>query len=267
MKSGRHRLPSIVLRTVDYGEADLVVDLFTRDHGRLAGLAKNGRKSRRRFGNLLFPCTLTVMNLTIKAGRDLAHLESGERIQAFDRLALDIRRFAQAHQAVELVGSFWAPLDPSPDVFDLLVWCLERLNAAPRPDETLLIFTLRLLGAAGYAPRLADCGGCGRPIEPSEAWGWTAEAGGVVCRSCAPAALPVHPGTLMILRLIQDMNPAKLDRASIGAVAKTEAQAFLGALVRKSLGHELKTALFLEQLGPGPISARRTHSEQRPIIS
>jgi hypothetical protein len=71
----------------------------------------------------------------------------------------------------------------------------------------------------------------------------------------------------MILRLIQDMNPAKLDRASIGAVAKTEAQAFLGALVRKSLGHELKTALFLEQLGPGPISARRTHSEQRPIIS
>ena len=42
--------PAIVLRTVDYGEADRVVTLFTREHGKLSALARGARKSVKRFG-------------------------------------------------------------------------------------------------------------------------------------------------------------------------------------------------------------------------
>ena len=248
MKPGRHNLEGIVLNRLNYGEADLIVAFFTREAGKVKGLAKHGRKSRKRFGNLLTPSTVSQLKFTISAGRDLARLEEGELVRSFDGLGGDVKLLAFAGLAMELVDCFYQAYDAAPEVYDLLVWCLDRLDRKKDPEETLFIFQIRLLNLSGFGPNLASCGVCGRPPEPDRSAGLSPDQGGLACRGCAAGGFPVSQGTVKIMALAQTLALDKVDRVRIGEAALKEAGPFLPVYIRRILGKDLKSLRFLEQL-------------------
>src|SRR5208282_521492 len=69
---------AVVLRTWPLREADLIVSLFTRDFGRLKGVAKSALKSRRRFGGALEPMTLVRAFFAERPGQELLRLDQLE---------------------------------------------------------------------------------------------------------------------------------------------------------------------------------------------
>ena len=132
MKAELHRLEAVMLSRVNYGEADLVVHFLTRDYGKINGLAKNARKSRKRFGNVLNPSALVELEFVPRRTSELVRLERGDLIRGFDGLSSDPRLLGMAGVALELTEAFCQPLDPSPEIYDLLVWCMDRLDRNQR---------------------------------------------------------------------------------------------------------------------------------------
>ena len=71
MKPGKYKETAIILRKTNYSEADLIVSFLTRDFGKIDGLAKYGRRSIKRFGNVLGSIGLVELYFKVQPGRDL----------------------------------------------------------------------------------------------------------------------------------------------------------------------------------------------------
>ncbi len=78
-----HISHAIIMRTWEFGETDLLVSFFTSDKGRLKGVAKGARKSRKRFANCLDLLSLVKLEYELKRGRELYFLHSGKLVHAF----------------------------------------------------------------------------------------------------------------------------------------------------------------------------------------
>lgn len=250
MKRGRRHYPAVVLNRINYGEADLIVTFFTREEGKIKGLAKHGRKSQKRFGSLLSTPALADLAFTVTPGRSLVRLEEGDLLRSFEALARNVRLWARAGQALELVDAFCAPHDPAPEVFDLLLWCLGRLEAGTRPEETSFLFQLRLLALTGFGPNLSSCPLCGRGPEEALLLGLHPDRDGLVCQDCAPGGFPVSLGTQKVMARAQSLEVDKLDRLRVSPRALEEGGPFLAAYLRHVLGRELRSARLMDQLGP-----------------
>jgi DNA repair protein RecO (recombination protein O) len=180
---------AIVLRSIRYGEADRILHLYTRNHGRLAAIAKGVRRSRSRFGARLEP--FFYVRIVLHQGRgDLFTVTSVDTIAAHGALRDHAATLDAAARACDAVARLFETDDPHPEVFRLLTNELGLLSADPvnaRPGNGLA-FRLKLLLAAGILPQLGSCAACG---EAEHLHGFSAAAGGVVCSSCEAAAFPL----------------------------------------------------------------------------
>src|ERR1700756_2865127 len=152
---------AIVLRTVDYGEADRVVTLLTRDNGKLAALARGARKSVKRFGAALGLFGVGEAVLIDKPNVELSGLERFDGARGFPALMSDVAKVAHGGYACELVREMIPPRQVEASLFELLVTFFAALEAGPARAETLRIFELRLLDAVGLRPQLDACVACG----------------------------------------------------------------------------------------------------------
>jgi DNA repair protein RecO (recombination protein O) len=241
------KLRAVVLRTVDYGERDRIVTLFSLERGKLSAFARGARSSQRRFGGALEPFNLLAAELTERGG-DLWVLESASVERAFGAVRGDLARIACASYAVELARELVRDAEPHEDLFDRLVAYLERLDAAPAQPWDLRGFELDALRAAGLMPALDGCARCGRP-SGDEATRLDPAQGGVLCPACLPLAAPGSPEVgsvaLAALRRVQRGEPADAP-----AAAAAEARAILGACVEHHLGKRLLSRRFLDEIGP-----------------
>src|SRR5919204_373892 len=96
MGAAAAKLTAIVLRTVDYGEADRVVTLLSRERGKVSAFARAARASRRRFGGALEPFTLVHAEAKERRGAELFTLESVAVERAFGGIRGDLARIACA---------------------------------------------------------------------------------------------------------------------------------------------------------------------------
>ena len=199
--------PAIVLRAVNYGEADRVVTLFGRETGRLSALARGARKSQRRFAGGLGLCAVGSAALRERTGAELLTLERFEvDRRAITALGSDVARMAHAAYAAELVGKLCAPRQVETAVYDYLVAFLGHLDAEGASAERLRVFELGLLGGLGFGPVIDDCAVCGGGSyagrEADAAFRWDPDRGGAVCTACARGGRPLSAavrGALMRL--------------------------------------------------------------------
>ena len=185
--AGAVKTEAIVLRTLRFGEADRILHLYTPHRGRVSAIAKGVRRAKSRFGGRLEP--FFRLNLVLYEGRsDLLTVTSAETIAPHAKLRADGKALEQAARACDAVGRLFESDDPNPPVFHLLGNELALLDADPRRHATLanqLAFRLKLLLAAGLAPQLSSCAGCG---DHEHLTGFSGAAGGVVCGSCEGSA-------------------------------------------------------------------------------
>jgi DNA repair protein RecO (recombination protein O) len=234
----------VVLGTVDFGEADRVVTLFTRSHGRLSAFAAGARKSKRRFSGALTVGTWLEASLTPGRG-DSLRLDDARVLQVFHHLQDDLSLIARALHCLELCRELTYDHQPHPALFDALRGYLQLLDAKQAGPTSLLKFELDALWHAGLKPRFDACAFCDQV--PGARPRFDAQAGGAVCEACAPrvpGATFVPPGVLEALAGLQAGQ-----RTPLSVEVRARAREVLGRFLTHHLGRPLRSAEFMAQVG------------------
>ncbi|MGB5987874.1 MAG: DNA repair protein RecO [Desulfobacterales bacterium] len=246
--------PAVILRRVDYGDFDYIVTLFTPLFGKVAGIAKNAKKSRKRFGGMLD--TLAVLEAVLSPGRrkGLMLLKEVHLLMPFDRIAGDVRKTAAANYWAEVVARWMEPQHPQHEIYDLLVYGLEGLNEGRSDPEMLnILFQARFLAVNGLMPDLAACSGCkkaldalprGRVALDLEQGGWRCPR----CRGARPAQLRISKGAIKQIMWLAWGPLWKVERMRMDAAIRKEAQGVLERFLPYHLGCMPRSLRFLKQL-------------------
>lgn len=179
---------ALVLRARAYGESDKIVTLLTRDAGKLTGIAKGAKNSKRRFINCLDPFTRVRLHYKARPGASLIFMQSCDLLQAAGVL-VDPIKFAYGSYLLELVDLLTEEAHPIEGMFELLVDALDVLRLGPATAAFLRAFELRLLCDAGYEPRLLHCGRCHRSLSTGDPVALDTDYHAVVCSDCARAGV------------------------------------------------------------------------------
>lgn len=245
------RAHALVLRAVDYGDADRIVTFFTREHGKLPTFARSARKSQKRFGGALEPFNRLTIRFRDRRG-DLASLAAAEIDRARPGIVAEYDLIARASYVTELITEATRDREEHPELFDLLDEGFEMLGspqyaaaALDRRDAWLVGFDLKLLSLAGYEPRLDACAECGNPDSPR--YRFLPERGQVLCWECArdDGGIPLSAPTLRTLHTALTADLATLDRIVFTPPQLTEAKRLLTTFLRYQLGKDLKSTKFL----------------------
>ncbi len=169
---------ALVLRTWPFLEADLLVSLFTREHGRLKGVARHAMRSRRRFGGALEPMTHVRATWAERPKQELVRLDGFEIVSSPMSAEVDLPRVA----ALELIAEV---LDELPEgavedaVFRLAVAVLAELRVG-RVWMPVTYFCLWMNRLMGWMPELGHCVVCGLDLRGGAVW-YSATADGLTC--------------------------------------------------------------------------------------
>ncbi len=232
----------LVLRTYDFSEADRVIVLFTRERGKVRGIAKGVRRSRSRLAACLGWLSLSELQLYGKETRELMLVTQGQLENAFPGLKTDLTALGQAARICELVDGLTPERQPLPGIFNLLMAALGLLETGVRPSLAGTWFEVGLLNQLGYRPVLQTCQLCQCD---SKTMAYHVETGGVVCRACRPAGgISISPGARRLLERLIRFPADKVQRLHLHHKLQGEITALLDAAVHYQLGRKLKSDIF-----------------------
>ncbi len=170
---------AIVLRTYPLREADLLVTLFTRAEGKVRGVARAAKKSKRRFGGALEPLTRVLVYWEDREGRDLARLDACDVLDSPLTKEVDYPRAVALGHLAELLDELLPDREANDAVFRLTVSVLGRLQAGAI-WMPLTYFELWMARLMGYLPDLRACIECGTALNGSRAY-FHALVDGLLC--------------------------------------------------------------------------------------
>ena len=244
-----YQADAIVLRRLDYGDADRILTLLTREHGKLAAIAKGARRSKARNGSSLDLFGRSRMMLA--KGRNLDVVAQVERRGDVRHIAGDLRRTAYAGLVSEIADKVLEDRHPVDDVFELVAGTLDRLNDVNRSARVdAAWFVMRMLDLLGYQPQLFDCAGCSQPLPEVDAW-FSPLLGGVLCHRCGAhdqAGSPVSVNSLKVLRVMASDQGELFDRLRLPAPVLEQVEQALQAQLEYHLDRRLKSIEFIRSL-------------------
>jgi len=163
---------AVVLRSWPVHESDLIVSFFTRDYGRMRGVAKAALKSRKRFGGALEPMTLARAWFAERPRQELVRLDQLEILRSPLSATVDQARMAVLSFYAEVLDEALPERDPQDAVFRLLVGVLEQTASAKsetvQPWMALTYFSLWMTRLMGLLPDIGRCIVCGDALEATE---------------------------------------------------------------------------------------------------
>jgi DNA repair protein RecO (recombination protein O) len=246
--------PAIILTVKDYGEADRLVTFLIPKRGRLTGVAKHARKSKRRFANCLEPLSRVTLFLSERARGDLEFLEKGEAVRSFPALRRDLSRLGAASLLAELAAEMASPPEATASIFTTLETALTLLDEGAPPDSLLPVFLVHLLSLGGYGLSLHHCRACGQ--EPQPPLVVSLPKGGIICGSCSRGApgpqISLSPGVWKLMRLAQELPPEKLGRLRFPPGQRGQSLGLLRLFIRHHLGRDLKAWAFWDKVAFPP---------------
>ena len=191
-----YRDHGVVIRTWKLGEADRIVSIFTREHGKVRGVAKGVRKTSSRFGSRLEPTA--HLSLQLYAGRgDLDTVTQVETIDRFATLRNDLDQWARACALLEAVDQASPDREPNEALFEMLVRALRTLEERPGP-LVVAAFFLKLLALEGFEPVTDVCVVCDADERLT---GFSLVDGGTTCEACRKGPV-LGNGALDVMRQI-----------------------------------------------------------------
>ena len=190
-----YRDHGVVLRSHKFGEADRVVVILTRDHGKIRAVARGVRKTKSSIGARLEP--MSHVDVSLRTGRELDTVAEVRLVESLAHVRADLARVQQGLSMVEAVDKMTPDREPVPEIHEMLVRGLRTLDADPSP-LVLGAFFLRLLALDGRAPGLEGCLKCGAT---GGRFVFGLDEGGLTCPGCGPGR-PVGDAAITLMRSI-----------------------------------------------------------------
>ena len=240
---------AIVLRWQPYGESDKIATFLTEDFGKLTGIAKGAKNSRRRFANSLEPLARVRVHFRQKPTASLAFLESCELLGSTASLS-EPSRFAYASYLVELADRLTLEDDPVRALYVLLEEALAELERGPATTAFLRGFELQLLSRAGFEPQLDHCVRCERAWAHGEPVHLSVSHGTLACSSCRrdeESAVAIDAALLPRMAELKALPLAACRARALGPLARGAGE-LTSHLLALHLSRPLKSVKLIEQL-------------------
>jgi DNA repair protein RecO (recombination protein O) len=204
---------ALVVRTVEFGESDVIATLVTVQAGKVSAIVRGARKGSRRVGGALEPVH-TIAVLLEDKGAELVTLKESRIVRTRAALVASLEALDAAGMALRWVRHLFPPRTPEPEGWRVLVELLDVLDAGTAsPRAELARAGLALLAAVGYGLDLEQCVVCGRPCPASKAACIDPARGGLVCRACGGASTVLLPEVREAARALASGAPAEVTAA------------------------------------------------------
>jgi len=238
---------AVVIGSFPLGESDRLVTFYSRDFGKIRGVAKSARRMRSRFGSALELCTLGELVFFDGGRSELVRVDHFDITRPFDRVRENLERLAQAAWMIECVARLTAERDRHVALFGLLVRGLRALDGPRPPTRVAMAFGVRCVEALGHRPRLDACVACGRAYPfPRPALA----DGGVICEACRHPdgdALAISPATIGAFERLRSSSWDEALAVPLGR-AEAELPALLEAQVARLIGHPTRSTKFQREV-------------------
>jgi DNA repair protein RecO (recombination protein O) len=244
-----HISPSIIMRVREFGESDLLVHFFTSDKGRLKGIAKGARKSRKRFVNCLDILSLANIEYDLKRKGELHFIHSGKLIDAYPQLRYDFSVLSKASYMIELTEILFPLEMPDPRMFEILKIALAELVQKEKIPFILIAFEIMAMSLGGYGFNLEKCCVCGRSYLSQGVAAFKVEKGGIACMACqhiSAASPQLSPITIRTIHSMQALSPTVFNRLEFPDNVMEEIKPVLKLHREYHLGKRLRTAEYLD---------------------
>ena len=242
---------AIILQTIDYAESDKIVSFYTKDFGRIKGIAKNAKRSQKRFGSALEPFTHNEVFFVEKETHGLTRIERCQILNSFQEIAQDIKKVAFGNYFLELVNTLTPEKEKNPKIFSLLLYFIELLKKKGFREDLMRMFELRLFSLLGYQPQFLQCVICREKFSIQNSYKFSIRRGGIVCTKCQvqqPNLLPLSNGTIRIFQQAQNLALLKLSRIFFSSAEHEEGKVIFGKFLEFHIGKKPKSLDILEQL-------------------
>ena len=250
MKSPRSfTLSAIVLRHRDWGEADRILSLYTKQRGKIRAIAKGARKARSRKAGHLEPFTHISVQLARAKGPYI--ITQVETLDAYLPLRENLKLTGNASYLLELLDRFtYDEEEINPSIFNLLANSLSNLARGDDIWSVIRYYEIRLLDYLGFRPRLFHCAGCGREIK-AEMQYFSPAQGGVLCPQCGASqitARPVSVNEIKYLRHFQRSSYEDAARANPNPAIRADVERLMHFYLTYILERGLNSPQFLKEV-------------------
>lgn len=240
-----YRDQAVVIRTQKLGEADRIVTLISREHGRIRGVAKGVRRTKSKFGARLEPGS--YVDVQLYTGKTFDVVTQVESLENFgDAISHDYQKWTIASAILEAAERFTSNEgEPSRQQFLLLVGALKALaHESHDPSLILDAYLLRSLSIAGYAPSMTICSRCEAPGPHKY---FSLVGGGSVCVNCKPSASATP--SVETLRLMSDLLTGDWESADSSELRhRREASGLVAAYLQWHLEKGLRSLPMVERV-------------------
>ena len=237
---------AIVLRSYPLREADLLVTFFTRVEGKIRGVARSAKKSKRRFGGALEPLTYVRAFYDVRERQELARLDSCEVLESPMASEVSYARAVALGHIAELLDELLPDHEANDAIFRLTLSVLHALTG-PEVWMPITYFELWLTRLVGFLPELTECTVCGRSLNGSRAY-FHALADGLMCpddKRLASSEISTESRTLagqMFRAPVETFAGVPWPKAQAADLRK-----FLMQILQRQLEKKLVTAVMLEK--------------------
>lgn len=239
---------AIVLRSRKWGDADRIVTFYSKDRGKIRGVARGARRPKSRFGAALEPFSLCRLNLFEKSGDSLFRISHVDLVRASQKLRESLNLIDSAARMVNVVAAITPDGDPDPLLFDTLDQGLTSLHESEDPTFMALLFQIRLLSVTGFRPQTDHCATCGKTHFVGDPQ-FSPVAGGLVCLLCAAhqrvRCVALSRGSLSFLQQAIRLDPTTVTRLRASGQVRGEVEAAIEGYVTVVAGKRLPAANFL----------------------
>ena len=204
------KIQGLVMRVTPYNDTDALLNVLTRDHGKLTFKA---RGLRRKNSPLVAPCQLLAYGeFTVFEYRGMYTINEAHSIELFQQLRKDLQKLSLGTYFAQVAEVISQEDMPNPDLLALVLNCLYALSELDVPlDQVKAVFELRCACLAGYSPDLHGCFRCGNPFADR----FNIAEGHLECHTCRDHTsdgirMPVSVGTLDAMRYICHCNAKRL---------------------------------------------------------
>jgi len=242
------RVEAIVLKHSDFGEADRLLTLYSREQGKLRAIAKGARKPRSRKAGHIEP--FTCVSLQLAKGRSLHIVSQAEAKDSHDTLSEDLVSLGYASYVVELLDKFTFDGEENRGLYRLLRHTLKRLSRKDNSEIVVRYYEIRLLDFLGFRPQLQKCLNCEKEVQAQDQY-FSTQQGGVLCPDCGPidqAAHPISMDALKYLRHFQRSSYSDASRAKIKKSVRLELETLMDHYLTYLLERQLNSTRFLRRM-------------------
>jgi DNA repair protein RecO (recombination protein O) len=245
---GLEKTRAVVIGRRALGESDRLVEFYSRQFGKVRGVARAARRPRSRFGSALELFTLGELVFFETGRSELVRVDHFDIVEPFVRAREELGRLGQGAWILECLGRLTVERDPNPALYGLLVRSLRALDGGSRPERVAVCFGVRAVDLLGHRPRLDRCVTCGRSFPFAEPV-LDMEAGGLVCASCRAGtdAIPISRAAAGALRGLGRLRWEEGLALRLAASLDAELGAALQEVMARLMGQTPRVPRYLAQ--------------------